>query len=227
MPASILTSDRAPHQVSLERTFRGHRARINAVSFSPNLKHVVSASDDGTLMAWNFRPQLRAIRFSGHKGPVYDVAYSPTGTMIASASQDCTVRLWSPTLISGSANSNSKLLSTKVHACAARSVRFNSSGSQLLTASDDKCLKLWDISTIENRFVASYQGHSNWIRNAVFGPKDRHLASASDDKTVKFWDTETRETLHTFMQHQDRVNQVAFVEVSHPFDVLFIFRYLL
>ena len=52
---------------SLERTFRGHKGPITAVSFEPGMKQVVSASEDSTLMVWNFRPQLRAFRFAGHK----------------------------------------------------------------------------------------------------------------------------------------------------------------
>ena len=51
----------------LERTFRGHRNYITSVSFSPSLTQLVSGSGDNTVMLWNFKPQLRAYRFTGHK----------------------------------------------------------------------------------------------------------------------------------------------------------------
>ncbi len=81
---------------TLERTYKGHRDIVTALSFNPNSKTLVSSSLDGCLMLWNFKPQLRAFRFMGHKGPVFDVKFSPSGNLIASAAKDQTVRLWRP-----------------------------------------------------------------------------------------------------------------------------------
>ena len=81
---------------SLERTFRGHKGPVNSVVFKPDLKQLASGSEDGSVMVWNFRPQLRAYRFVGHTGAVNDVAYSPSGRLLASASDDQTVRIWLP-----------------------------------------------------------------------------------------------------------------------------------
>ena len=78
----------------LKRSFKGHKDAITSIAFNPNLKQVISASLDGTVMVWNFKPSLRPYRFIGHKGPVYDLAVSPNGQMIASCSQDETIRLW-------------------------------------------------------------------------------------------------------------------------------------
>ena len=51
----------------LTRTFRGHKSRVVAVAFNPNMKQIASASHDRSVMLWNFRPQLRAYKFTGHK----------------------------------------------------------------------------------------------------------------------------------------------------------------
>ena len=69
---------------ALERSFRGHRDRVNAVAFNPNMKQLVTASDDAAVMVWHFRPTLRAFRFIGHKAAVLSVAVSPSGELIAS-----------------------------------------------------------------------------------------------------------------------------------------------
>ena len=61
---------------ALERSFRGHRDRVNAVAFNPNMKQLVTASDDAAVMVWHFRPTLRAFRFIGHKAAVLSVAVS-------------------------------------------------------------------------------------------------------------------------------------------------------
>ena len=49
-------------------------------------------------MVWNFKPQLRAYRFSGHKAAVLAVAYCPVTGLVASGSKDRTVRMWIPTV---------------------------------------------------------------------------------------------------------------------------------
>ena len=52
---------------TLERTFRGHKDAVTAVAFNPNMKQLITASLDNSLMIWNFKPQMRAYRFAGHK----------------------------------------------------------------------------------------------------------------------------------------------------------------
>ena len=52
---------------TLERTFRGHKDSVTAVAFNPNMKQLITASLDNSLMVWNFKPQMRAYRFAGHK----------------------------------------------------------------------------------------------------------------------------------------------------------------
>ena len=50
----------------LERSFRGHTKASTSVSFSPDLKQLASGSEDGVVMIWNFKANLRAFRFDGH-----------------------------------------------------------------------------------------------------------------------------------------------------------------
>jgi centriolar protein POC1 len=57
-------------------------------------KQAVSGSEDGNVIVWNFKPQMRPYKFIGHKGGVNDVAITPDGSLIASGSNDSTVRLW-------------------------------------------------------------------------------------------------------------------------------------
>ena len=64
------------------------------MAFNPSLKQVVSGSNDGTVMVWNFKSTMRPYRFVGHEGPVYDVKVVSPGNIIASAGADGTVRLW-------------------------------------------------------------------------------------------------------------------------------------
>lgn len=79
---------------ALKRSFKGHKSAVLSTKFNPNLKQVVSASTDNTVMVWNFKPNTRPYRFVGHKGAVNSVAISPSGQTIVSGSSDETIRIW-------------------------------------------------------------------------------------------------------------------------------------
>lgn len=187
----------------LERTFRGHKAAVNAVSFSPDMRELVSGSSDNVLMMWHFRPQLRAFKFIGHKGPVLDVAFAPSGSVIASGSVDRTVRLWLP-----SVRGESTVL--KGHSGAVRSVGFSKNGRHLITASDDKTVKIWSLPS--SKFECTLSGHNNWVRSAAFSPDSRLAVSGGDDKVVTIWDVNQHTPIHSFFDHTACVNCVKF----HP-----------
>ncbi len=61
------TSFSQPEDPTLERSFRGHRDAVTSVCFNHNMKQLITGSLDNCVMVWNFKPQLRAYRFTGHK----------------------------------------------------------------------------------------------------------------------------------------------------------------
>ena len=46
--------------------------------------------------------------------------------------------------------------------------------------------------------MASFLGHTNWVRTASFSEDATQIVSGGDDKTVRLWDVERKSCLTSF-----------------------------
>lgn len=81
---------------------------------------------------------------------------------------------------------------------------------QIITASDDKIVKLWD--TEKQKFLASFVGHTNWVRCGRISGDGSVIASCSDDKTTRLWNPDTGECIHTYKDQKGHGTYLAW----HP-----------
>mgnify|MGYP002631249937 FL=1 len=89
------------------------------------------------------------------------------------------------------------------------------------SASLDRSIKVWSISTSKGSANFSLVGHAAGVNCVDFcHDNDRsHLVSGSDDGQVKIWDYQTKQCLYTFTDgHTDNVAAVLY----HP-DIPIIF----
>ncbi|MDR3113955.1 MAG: hypothetical protein LBU25_00350 [Treponema sp.] len=73
------------------------------------------------------------------------------------------------------------------HSGGVNAAAFSPDGRRIVSASDDKTVKLWDAQT--GRVLLTLSGHSDWVRSAAFSPDGRRIVSASEDGMVKLRDT--------------------------------------
>ena len=82
-------------------TYHGHTSGVNAVAWSPNGKHIASASFDGTVQVWDATTGRNVYTYTGQDSNAVDnlvnaVAWSPDGKLIASGGEDQKVQVWQP-----------------------------------------------------------------------------------------------------------------------------------
>src|SRR6266436_2132693 len=104
-------------------------------------------------------------------------------------------------------NWSSCLMTLREHSDGVNSVVSSPDGGLLISASQDKTIKLWDPHTGEH--LRTLEGHYFYVTSVAFSPDGGLLASASRDNTIKLWDPHTGEHLRTLEGHSSGVTSVT------------------
>ncbi|MCB0062462.1 MAG: WD40 repeat domain-containing protein, partial [Caldilineaceae bacterium] len=126
--------------LALERTFQGHRGRVNGVAVTTDGRYIVSASGDNTLKLWNLATGEEMGTFHGHTLGVNGVAMTPDGRYIVSASDDKTLKLWNFT-------TGDEVRTFHGHTHDVTGVAVTPDGAHILSTSWDHSLKLWNLAS--------------------------------------------------------------------------------
>jgi WD40 repeat protein len=94
------------------------------------------------------------------------------------------------------------------HGAAITAVVYSPDGRQIITASNDKTVKIWDAES--GRELWTLAGHSDWVNAIAYSPDGRRIVSASDDTTIKIWDVESGREIRTLSGHSVNVMSVVY-----------------
>ena len=193
-------------------TMQSHRLPVTRVAFHPIFSSLASGSEDTTIKIWDWELGELERTVKGHTKAVLDVDFGGPrgGTLLASCSSDLTIKLWDPS----DEYKNIRTLPGHDHSVSA--VRFvpsgaagaPASGNLLASASRDKAIKVWDVST--GYCVKTLRGHADWVRAVAPSPDGRWLLSAGNDQTARLWDAAAGDARATFLGHEHVVECCAF-----------------
>jgi WD40 repeat protein len=152
---------------------------------------MASTGEHGEVKLWHFKSDMRPFKYSLHSQSVYSCNYSPCGGYLATGGQDGKVFIWKNVVEGDKFNH-----CFKAHAGPVKSVRFSKDGNFLLTAGDDKIIKLYKVhsSYKKTKFIRSFVGHTNWVLKADISP-DSNLIASICEKTVRLWDATNGEEI--------------------------------
>lgn len=204
---------RAPARHDLQ----SHRQPVTCVAFHPVFSSLASGSEDATIKIWDWELGELERTVKGHTKAVLDVDYggSRGNTLLASCSSDLTIKLWDP------ADEYKNIRTLPGHDHSVSAVRFipsgtaGLSGNLLVSASRDRTLRVWDVTT--GYCIKTLHGHSDWVRDVAPSLDGRFLFSSGNDQIPRLWDISSGEVKATFLGHEHVVECVAIAPAaSYP-----------
>lgn len=174
---------------SLKRVLPLHQGNIRTVAVSPDGKLVATGSSDRLVKILDAETLETLHTIEGHGDSVFAVAFSPDGTLFSTGCKDARLRIW---------NVSGKSIKPKVkilaHTFSIKGMSFISGGKEMLTVSQDKTIKIWDIEKVScvETIDRLYGGHTFTINTVAVSPDEHYAVTGSDDKTVKLWTLRAR-----------------------------------
>ena len=163
---------------------RGHTSSVLGLSFSPDGRYLVSASQDLTLRLWDVASGEEIRQFLGHSFLVYDVAFSPDGQFLFSGGRDRRFIKWS---VEDGRRIWERTVEDEVWC-----VAISPGGELAITGHGDAnpdneaSLWLWDAETGEP--IRRLPGHTRAPRSVSFTPDGKRIISMGHDQTIRTWD---------------------------------------
>jgi guanine nucleotide-binding protein G(I)/G(S)/G(T) subunit beta-1 len=127
--------------IRIRRVLKGHLAKIYAMNWASDKKHLVSASQDGKLIVWDAYTTNKVYAIPLRSSWVMTCAYAPTGNLVACGGLDNMCSIYNLRTREGSVKVAREL---SAHSGYLSCCRFMND-RQILTSSGDMSCMLWDV----------------------------------------------------------------------------------
>jgi len=188
------------------RALRGHLAKIYAMHWAADRRHLVSASQDGKLIVWDAYTTNKVHAIPLRSSWVMTCAYAPSGNFVACGGLDNICSIYSLNNNRDGANAKGAR-ELSAHSGYLSCCRFLSD-RQIVTSSGDMTCMLWDIEAGVR--TMEFSDHTGDVMSLSLGPNQNVFVSGACDATAKLWDIRTGRATQTFTGHESDINAVSF-----------------
>ena len=200
MLAAVLNEDRASEHyrftihlwaIPFEKShaiLKGHTAKINAISLTPDGKTLASGSSDGTIRIWDTSTGNQLLSLPSDKTRI--LAISVDGKILASSNasyKNNHIKLWD-------ISTGTQLNTLKGESnYSVTELAISPDNSMLTSGYHDGKIRLWDITTGNQLNV--FKGHFDMVNALSFSSDGKTLVSGSYDGAIFLWNlTSTTKT---------------------------------
>ncbi len=159
----------------------------SCVAFSSNGQILAIGRSFGGIKLWQMPSREEICTFKG-VGTVTCVAFSPDGQLLASGNIEKAIQirqLSTGEIVRILKTQSAGLNSAKGQTAIVNSVAFSPDGQFLASGSDDKTIKIWQLST--GKDICTLREHSAAVKSVAFSADGQMLVSCSWDRTIKIW----------------------------------------
>ena len=179
----------------------------NAIAFSPDGKHLVTAVSGKALKIWDAATGKLLQEIQKTRG-VASLAFSPDGKKLAAACCDSDIEIYD--VATGGLVGHIKAPGRHQP----QSVAFSPDGKQIVSGGLDTTVRLWDAATGEEiRPMTPMQLEDksfNLIYGVAFSPDGKTIAGGGARHIVGLWDAATGKEIGRLEGHSDSIMELAF-----------------
>jgi mono/diheme cytochrome c family protein len=184
------------------RKFEGHEDLVTSIAFSPDGSRALSGGFEGEVYLWDLDKDkyLKAFTLGDAARHVRAVAFAPDGKR-ALVCADRAVYVIDVT--------GGKVVRTlQGHTKAVVAAMFSPDGRWILSASDDRTMRLWDTAT--GHQVRGLGAKDHGVTSIAFGPDGKHVLSGGSDGSVRLWEAASGKEVSALRRHAQPLVGVAF-----------------
>ncbi|KAF9204235.1 hypothetical protein BGZ49_005548 [Haplosporangium sp. Z 27] len=209
-------------------TLSGHLDYVRTVYFHHEYPWILSCSDDQTIRIWNWQSRNCIAILTGHNHYVMSAQFHPKEDLIVSASLDQTVRVWdfsglrkknaAPGTVSYDESAHRASQQADIFGSTDAIVKYVLEGHDrsvnwatfhptlplIVSAGDDRQVKLWRMNETKAWEVDTCRGHTNNVSCTLFHQRQELIISVAEDKCIRVWDMSKRTAVQTFRREHDR-----------------------
>ncbi|CAJ1344698.1 unnamed protein product [Effrenium voratum] len=181
---------------------QGHFGQVYTCILSPDQRHIVTASEDGSARIWEFiQGSVVEKHLLKHAREVYSAVFSHSGNLVITASQDNTAKLFQV--------DTGNLLWEFSHAGEVYLATFSCDDELVLSASEDGRAALILSDCGSSLFILD--GHAGRpLSRAEFSPDGNLVVTASVDSTGCIWDRHSGTRRHVLRGCPSDVKHASF-----------------